>query len=72
MNQDDKYFVLGFCVFSFFTLSLCCSCYIRGEVKGRQKGYDQATENFRKELIAKGFAEYNATNGVWQYKTKIP
>jgi hypothetical protein len=32
---------------------------------------ERVTKQFQKELVEKGFAEYNSFTGVWQYKNLI-
>ena len=39
---------------------------------GTLLGEDSKTKEFQKELVTRGFAEYNSTNGVWQWKIPTP
>lgn len=47
-------------------------CLIMGAVAGFMIGFFAASEivsgNFHYQAIKRGFAEYNQTNGVWQWK----
>lgn len=45
-------------------LATVVAAFFCGFIVGRQKEKNE----FQKELIDRGFAEYNSTNGVWQLK----
>lgn len=46
----------------------CLLCFIFGINAGHGDGAAAAEKRFQKEAIARGYASYNPTNGVWQWK----
>lgn len=42
--------------------------FFLGTAAGFKSGTESATKKFKTELVERGLAEYNSTNGVWQYK----
>lgn len=44
-------------------LATVCFAFVCGIIVGNKD-----ERNLKRELVTKGFAEYNSTNGVWQLK----
>lgn len=57
MNAED------FCGFAFATLMVVIVVVVSGSV-----GYDMADNDWKDEMIERGFAEYNSQTGKWQWK----
>jgi len=47
---------------------LILGLFFIGTFVGFRAGEESATKKFKTELVERGVAEYNSTNGVWQYK----
>lgn len=50
-----------------WVVTVCIGMVVAGYV-GEKEGKKKGRESFQKELVTKGIAEYNSTNGVWQLK----
>ncbi len=59
MNTTDKVLVIVTTVLLAIIAMICCYEWTV---------WQDTTKRFQREAIERGFAEYNSTNGVWQWK----
>lgn len=55
--------MLTFIVVLFITLIIT---WVGADVR-----WKEAKRTFQAEAVQRGFAEYNSTNGIWQWKTNV-
>jgi hypothetical protein len=82
MNEEKDYFIVE--IAGFFAMIVIVAWFLYSTYKSNcnsyyNDGYKEAIKiseskkqlavlQFRKEAIERGFAEYNPTNGTWQWK----